>query len=322
MFNYTYQLDLYSKEYRSLLPLDYKSGLNRYKLHLTSYGNEMSMENINASSHGLRSWLRDKWSRFRNWIHRNKNDIGNNLKENAKNIVKQYVQDIMMGKITPQNVPSKFKSDVLAMLKNGSLTGTSLDKLGSDALKYYHDFKNGKIKADQIPPDVFEKIKDLSTNSEQHGLFTRHGFIAPIHIKSSIPTKNMKTRIMLMSRKSPNLLSQKDLKCMYMYKYLKSNKNHGISSDTWRKLKYGNHKYNNRVDDPKSRYDQIVSKYCSTGTIKSRANHGWKSYDKNIRRKLKKMGYTKTSDISQSLIDYINKRIEKKRLKKGVKGSL
>ena len=321
VFNYTYQLDLYSKEYRSLLPLDYKSGLNRYKLHLTSYGNEMSMENINASSHGLRSWLRDKWSRFRNWIHHNKNDIGNNLKENAKNIVKQYVQDIMMGKITPQNVPSKFKSDVLAMLKNGSLTGTSLDKLGSDAIKYYHDFKNGKIKADQIPPDVFEKIKDLSTNSEQHGLFTRHGFIAPIHIKSSIPTKNMKTRIMLMSRKSPNLLSQKDLKCMYMYKYLKSNKNHGISSDTWRKLKYGNHKYNNRVDDPKSRYDQIVSKYCSSGTIKS-ANHGWKSYDKNIRRKLKKMGYTKTSDISQSLIDYINKRIEKKRLKKGVKGSL
>ena len=329
VFNYTYQLDLYSKEYKSLLPLDYKSGLNRYKLHLTSYGNEMCMENINAS-HGLRSWLRDKWSRFRNWIHNNKNDIGKNLKENSKSIIRQYVQDIMMGKIKPQNVPSKFKSDVLAMLQNGSLTGTSLDKLGSDAIKYYHDFKNGKIKADQIPPDVFSKIKDLSTNDDHHGLFSRHGFIAPIHIKSSIPTKNMKTRIMLMSQKDPNLLSQKDLKQMYMYKYLKKSSHHGsISSSVWKRLRYGNHKYiNDRVDDtPKSRYDQIINKYCSSGTIKSANQHGlptvgWKSYDKNIRRKLKKMGYNKNSQISSSLIDYINKKIEKKRLKKGVKGSL
>ena len=322
VFNYTYQLDLYSKEYQNLLPLDYKSGLNRYKLHLTSYGNEMSMENINAS-HGLRSWLRDKWSRFRNWIHRNKNDIANNLKENSKNIIKQYVQDIMMGKIKPQNVPSKFKNDVLAMLQNGTLTGTSLDKLGSDAIKYYHDFKNGKIKAEQIPVDIFNKIKDLSTNDEHHGLFTRHGFIAPIHIKSSIPTKNMKTRIMLMSQKDPNLLSQKDLKQMYMYKYLKNNRQHGsISNSVWKKLRYGNHKYiNDRVEDPKTRYDKIINKYCSSGTNNS-ANHGWKSYDKNIRRKLKKMGYNKNSQISSSLIDYINKKIEKKRLKKGVKGSL
>ena len=331
VFNYTYQLDLYSKEYRSLLPLDYKSGLNRYKLHLSSYGNEMAMENVNAS-HGLRTWLRDKWSRFRNWIHNNKNDIGKSLKENGKSIISQYVQDIMMGKIKPQDVPSKFKSDVLSRLQNGSLTGTSLDKLGSDAIKYYHEFKNGKIKADQIPPDVFSKIKDLSTNdNEHHGLFSRHGFIAPIHIKSSIPTKNMKTRIMLMSQKDPSLLSQKDLKQMYMYKYLKNGSQHGlptvgsINSSVWKKLKYGNHKYiNDKVDDsPRSRYDQIINKYCSSGTIKSSSHgSGWKSYDKNIRRKLKKMGYNKNSQISSSLIDYINKKIEKKRLKKGVKGSL
>ena len=189
---------------------------------------------------------------------------------------------------------------------------------------------DGKIKADQIPPDVFSKIKDLSTNdNEHHGLFSRHGFIAPIHIKSSIPTKNMKTRIMLMSQKDPSLLSQKDLKQMYMYKYLKNGSQHGlptvgsINSSVWKKLKYGNHKYiNDKVDDsPRSRYDQIINKYCSSGSIKS-ANHGWKSYDKNIRRKLKKMGYNKNSQISSSLIDYINKKIEKKRLKKGVKGSL
>ena len=238
----------------------------------------------------------------------------------------------MMGKIKPQDVPSKFKSDVLSRLQNGSLTGTSLDKLGSDAIKYYHEFKNGKIKADQIPPDVFSKIKDLSTNdNEHHGLFSRHGFIAPIHIKSSIPTKNMKTRIMLMSQKDPSLLSQKDLKQMYMYKYLKNGSHGSINSSVWKKLKYGNHKYiNDKVDDsPRSRYDQIINKYCSSGTIKSSSQHGlptvgsgWKSYDKNIRRKLKKMGYNKNSQISSSLIDYINKKIEKKRLKKGVKGSL
>ena len=346
-FNYTHQLELYSKEYKSLIPFDYKVGMNRNKIHLTSYGNEMSMENI---THGLRNWLRDKWSRFRNWIHKNKDTAVNNLKENAKNIVKQYVSDIMSGKIKPQNVPSKFKNDVMNMIQNGSLTGTDFDKLGSDAMKYYNDFKSGKIKAEDIPREIFDKIKDLSISNnsntnDHHGLISRHGFIAPVRIKSSIPSKNMKTRILLMQEKDPNLLTQKELKQMYLYRYLKNHKNdnHGISNDIWRKLKYGNFKPNNKLFGKKIDYRYDLKKQMEKyNTIKNKiktaipeennnqeANeaHGmkrseWKSLDKNIRRKLKKYGFSKSSEVNPAFIAYITKKVEKKKLKKGVKNTL
>ena len=347
-FNYTHQLELYSKEYKSLIPFDYKVGMNRNKIHLTSYGNEMSMENI---THGLRNWLRDKWSRFRNWIHNNKDTAVNNLKENAKNIVKQYVSDIMSGKIKPQNVPSKFKNDVMNMIQNGSLTGTDFDKIGSDAMKYYNDFKSGKIKAEDIPREVFDKIKDLSisnnSDNDHHGLISRHGFIAPVRIKSSIPSKCMKTRISLLQEKNPELLTQKELKQMYLYKYLKSHKNdgHGISNDIWRKLKYGNFRKNNnniwgrkidyRYDLKKQmeKYNELKNKIKSQVIPEAPVNntddttHGmkrseWKSLDKNIRRKLKKYGFSKSSEVNPAFIAYITKKVEKKKLKKGVKNTL
>lgn len=361
-FNHSYQLELYSREYKTLISFDYKNGLNRRKIHLTSYGNEMSMEKIN---HGLRDWLRDKWSRFRNWIHRNKDNAINNLKENAKNIVKQYVSDIMAGKIKPQNVPSKFKAEVMNMIRSGTLTGTDFDKIGADVMKYYNDFKTGKIKAEDIPREIFDKIKDLSISSngsnDTHGIIMRHGFIAPVHIKSSIPSKCMKTRISLMMEKNPNLLTQKELKQLYMYKYMKSHKNdgHGISNDVWRKLKYGNFRIKNnyfhsnqdmlrshaisaqgnRPRDPMERYNDVIKRFASTGTIKSAINttHGmkcssgcdqgsqhseWKSLDVNVKRKLKKYGFNKNSELNPTLIACITKKIEKKKLKKGVKSTL
>lgn len=331
-FNYTHQLELYSKEYKSLIPFDYKVGLNRNKIHLTSYGNEMSMENIN---HGLRDWLRDKWSRFRSWINKNKDTAVNNIKENAKNIVKQYVSDIMSGKIKPQNVPTKFKADVMNMLRSGSLTGTDFDKIGADAMKYYNDFKTGKIKAEDIPREIFDKIKDLSiSNSTNHGLVLRHGFISPVHIKSSIPSKNMKTRILLMMEKNPNLLTQKELKQMYLYKYLKSHKNdnHGISSDVWKKLKYGNFRRRNnfhsnqdmnKLSNPMQKYNDIISKINKP---KPNDEHGikrseWKSLDKLLRRKLKKYGFTGYSDINPEFIAYLSKKLQKKKLKKSAKNT-
>ena len=129
-----------------------------------------------------------------------------------------------------------------------------------------------------------------------------------------------------------------------------------ISNDVWRKLKYGNFKpgrnnfHNNqdmnRPRDPMQRYNDIIKKYSHTGTIKS-ANkipkiktqvmnnenvdvndeHGmkkseWKLLDKNVRRKLKKYGFTKSSEVNPAFVSYITKKIEKKKLKKSVKNTL
>ena len=48
----------------------------------------------------------------------------------------------------------------------------------------------------------------------------------------------------------------------------------------------------------------------------------WKSLDINVKRKLKKYGFNKNSELNPTLIACITKKIEKKKLKKGVKNVL
>lgn len=169
------------------------------------------------------------------------------MKENAKEIIKQYVQDILTGRMNIRDVPSKFRSQVEQMIREGKFTGTPLDKVGSDVMDWYHRWKRGEVKPSDIPSEIFNKIKDLSIsmsgNKSSHGMYTKHGFIAPVSIHHSIPAKNMKARISMLLEKNPQMLSQKDLRRMFMFKYAKLHKDesHGISKDTWRKLKYGAH---------------------------------------------------------------------------------
>ena len=250
-FNHTYQMQVYSKDYKYQLVLDYKFGFNKSKIPLTSYGNEMSMENMN---HGLRSWLKDKWGKIKGWVKDKWNKLKGKGKEavkgvveNVKGIVSQYVNDILTGKISIKDVPSKFKSQVEQMIRDGKFSGTGFDKLGQDAMEWYHKWKSGEVSAKDIPKQTFEMIKDLnvtlnSHNGSSHGLLPRHGFTAPINVHATIPRRNMKTRIALMLEKNPALLSQKELRQMYLYKYMKTHKDesHGISRSVWQKLKYGN----------------------------------------------------------------------------------
>ena len=84
------------------------------------------------------------------------------------------------------------------------------------------------------------------------------------------------------------------------------------------------------AEDPMERYNDVIKRFASTGTIKSAINttHGmkcsseWKSLDANVKRKLKKYGFNKNSELNPTLIACITKKIEKKKLKKGVKSTL
>ena len=48
----------------------------------------------------------------------------------------------------------------------------------------------------------------------------------------------------------------------------------------------------------------------------------WKALDKNVRRKLKKYGFSRFTEINPAFLEYITKKIDKKKLKKGVNNSL
>ena len=140
---------------------------------------------------------------------------------------------------------------------------------------------------------------------------------------------------------------------MYLYKYLKNHKNdnHGISNDIWRKLKYGNFRVNKvspvgaklfgkkidyRYDLKKQidKYNELKNKIKSQATVpennKTEVNeseHGmpkstWKAISKPVRRKLKKYGFSRFTEINPAFLEYITKKVDKKKLKKGVKNTL
>ena len=356
-FNHTYQLQVYSKDYKNQILLDYKFGMNHEKLKLQPYGSEMALGNM---SHGFRSWLKDKWQKFKSWIKPIGKQAVENLASNAKEIVKQYVQDILSGKLNVKDIPSKFRGQVEQMIREGKFTGTEFDKLGSDAMDWYHKLKSGQVKPSDIPSEIFNKIKDLSISmsgkGSTHGLFPRHGFLAPMSIHASIPRKNMKVRIAKMLDKSPQLLSQKELRNIYMYKYQKEHQNdgHGISKEVWRKLKYGNHnmrkpvpiapannllnmtrygpysELGDRYKNMKTKYKEMKKKIKASSTTPAftetptsdvvNDEHGmnWSKLSEFVRKKLKKMGYKEGAQVEHGVIDYIQKKMDKKKRKKGL----
>ena len=352
-FNHTYQLQVYSKDYKQEILFDYKFGFNREKFKLQPYGAEMAMANM---SHGFRSWLKDKWDKFKGWFKKTGKEALHNVVENGKEIIKQYVQDILTGKISIRDVPSKFRSQVEQMIREGKFTGTEFDKLGSDAMDWYQRWKRGEVKPSDIPGEIFNKIKDLSvsmsSNGSTHGIIPKHGFLAPVAIHASIPHKNMKGRIAKLLDKNPNLLSQKDLRNMYMYKYMKEhkNENHGIPREVWRKLKYGNHTikpfkpiYDTAIPKPplplysdingkyrtaKSKYKELKKKIKASSVTPAftetptsavtNDEHGWSKYTDYMKRKLRKMGYKEGDDVSHGTIEYLRKKYEKIKRKKGL----
>ena len=61
---------------------------------------------------------------------------------------------------------------------------------------------------------------------------------------------------------------------------------------------------------------------CTGAPLHGMKRSEWKALDKNVRRKLKKYGFSKNSEVNPAFVSYITKKIEKKKLKKGVKNTL
>ena len=89
----------------------------------------------------------------------------------------------------------------------------------------------------------------------------------------------------------------------------------------------------NKLSDPKQKYNDIISKINSikkenksNEINETNDGHGmkrseWKSLDKLLRRKLKKYGFTRYSDINPAFIAYLTKKLQKKKLKKSAKNT-
>lgn len=362
-FVHTHQYELYLRDYKNVIPLDYKLGLNREKMKLTSYGNEMSMELIkNGSAHGLREKLRNGWNKFKGWFKRNGKKVVDNVKEmapNLKEIARSYASDVLSGKLKIGQVDPKYKEAVLGLMQ-GSLKNTDFSKIGNDVMDYYHRFKAGKLSLADMPREIADKIKDLSitvnNSNSKHGLLPRHGFLAPVHIHPSVPRKVMKSRIAMMLEKPPELLKQKDLRKLYLYKYSKLHKNdmHGISRETWRKLRYGNHKVRginnpeiyraakaptavlNRDDEMRRKYKELKQRIksgefavaASTHDEEPKAKLPWfKRQQPEFRKYMKKMGVTKETEMNHGMKEVLKngyaqhlKKKEKKRRQKATTG--
>ena len=208
-------------EFKMYLVLDYKYGFNKNKLRLQSFGDESATE---YCAHGFGDWIRGKWRKLVGFFKgRGKEiakDAGKAIISNATEIVKQYANEILMGKLNIKDVPSKFKKQVLALIKNNQLTGTPVDDMTQRAIDYYKKIKDGSMNWSQVPSDMRDIVNKLQAQqSTQNGLLIRHGFVGAINVHPSVDYHVMKRRISKLADKNPMLMRQKDLKKLYKFKY-------------------------------------------------------------------------------------------------------
>ena len=208
-------------EFKMYLVLDYKYGFNKNKLRLQSFGDESATE---YCAHGFGDWIRGKWRKLVGFFKgRGKEiakDAGKVILSNATEIVKQYANEILMGKLNIKDVPSKFKKQVLALIKNNQLTGTPVDDMTQRAIDYYKKIKDGSMNWSQVPSDMRDIVNKLQAQqSTQNGLLIRHGFVSAINVHPSVDYHVMKRRISKLADKNPMLMRQKDLRRLYKFKH-------------------------------------------------------------------------------------------------------
>ena len=243
LYKQSYEADFADKEYKMLFPVDYKWGLNRYKLMLTSWGNETAATNI---QHGFRDWMKRTWGKITGFFK----GIGREAKTGAVNLIKQvpglvkdYATQILTGKLNINDVPSNLKNQVLSVISNNQLTGTPIDGSMAKAIEMYKKIKDGSMSWNDVPNDVYSIIKNLSLNeNNKNGLLVRHGFNDYLSIRPTVPYSVTKRRISQLLDKNPMLLRQKDLKKIYRFKYLADrgivDPSHGLLPDVLGKNPY------------------------------------------------------------------------------------
>ena len=208
-------------EWRMYLVLDYKYGFNKTKLRLQSWGDESATE---YCAHGFKDWLRNKWHRLTGFFKGRGKEIakqaGRQILSNATEIVKQYANEILQGKLNMKDIPSKFKKQVLAMIKNNQLTGTPVDDMTSRAIDYYKKIKDGSMNWSQVPSDMKDIVNKLhAQQNTSNGLLVRHGFVSAVNIHPSVDYHVMKRRMAKLADKNPMLMRQKDLRRLYKFKH-------------------------------------------------------------------------------------------------------
>lgn len=240
------------------LILDYKYCGNAQKLRLSSWGVETAIIGV-SNSHGLGSWLKDKFKRLGGWI---KNSVvpflkgqGKQLFRNVKDVAKDYAQQILSGQIPIKDVPKRFFPYVNQILRDGSLT-RDMDPKVLEAIETARKLRTGEMQWSQVPREIFEKIRSMNLDQPnagnglaiRNGLAVRHGFrkTIPYH---PLPRGIMKRRVEMLLERNPYELRDKDLRRIYAYRYIKTHPlvdSHGTLGLTIRRL-YGQPIYRRKL---------------------------------------------------------------------------
>ena len=197
------------RNFKMIVPWDYKLGLNKKKIKLNSFGAEDAV-NI---SHGFRDWIRDKWNKFKNWFH---SDKPRKLINNVQNIIKQYAIDILSGRIKIKDIPNKFKNQVMTMIKNKDLTQTPVDEKLNTIIEYANKLKNGQINDKDVPENIKHGIDEYSDDLT---------IIKPTLPNNRKLMKSRMNRLISYYEKHPRNIHSKDLRKLAIYKFVQSRPN-------------------------------------------------------------------------------------------------
>ena len=77
------------------------------------------------------------------------------------NVLKQYAVDVLSGKIKIRDVPSRFRSKVMEMIKTNNFTNTPIDEKLNTIIGYADKLKKGEITRNDIPDNYKHGVDEM-----------------------------------------------------------------------------------------------------------------------------------------------------------------
>lgn len=226
-FTQSYSADLADCEYKNQLILDYKYGLNKYRLRLNSFGSEAAM--AGNRYHGrVGDWFRKMGGKIKGWFKKDGKRIIKGLGKDLLGVAKEYAAKIATGEMSIsdiKNLKPELKEKIMSIVRSNT-SGTAVEGITGDAINWYRKWKNGSLKWSDIPSDMIARVKELDLkekSGQDHGLIIKHGFVAGAAIKPSMLYSVQKQRIRRLMGKNPMEMRRKDLRRLYRFKYFKEN---------------------------------------------------------------------------------------------------
>ena len=170
-FRGSYNLMIETSPFINKVLMDYR-GNNQHMIKLWRYGAEWAIFKKEDVSHGFGSWIKNKFRKLKVWVKPKAKDL---LKEGAE-IAKNYALDVMNGKLQINDIPSKFRDQVLGSLQSEfgkvGVDKEAFDKGVDQVADIVNRLRRSQMKWSDVPADIISKVRSQYSRPVNHGIIS------------------------------------------------------------------------------------------------------------------------------------------------------